>query len=188
MKNYTGKKLEKYVVSENISGVGKSSLLERISKGAGNIKDWASSASAGWVFYTPIMTPIEYYGAGMDGLEVLTSRLFNGILGHSIGLPLYQKSKEIMYKTFKVSEKSSKLKKGIVNALAFAPVHPPTYALLLTFSGASLEEMKIALPAGLAVVMATSPVFSPFMEWWRTKVLKQKSTYEKAGTSKENKK
>lgn len=182
-RDYGGRELNESGVVRDNQEPNKLSLLERLSGRTHQIKDWVSSASAGWVFYTSAMTPIEYYGVGMSGPEVLKSRIINAMLGHSIGLPLYQKSKEIMYRAFKVSEESSRLKKRAVDALAFVPVHPPTYAFFLACSGVSLEEMKTAIPAGLAVVIATSPVFSPFMEWWRTKVLRQKSTYEKVDLS-----
>ncbi len=155
-----------------------SSLLKKVKHVGATVKDIAASTTAGWVAYTPIMAPIEYFWAGMDGGEVLKTRAMAGF-GHLIGLPLYQKSREYFGRKFNVTEDSSKLKKRALNALAFVPVHPPTYALFLALSGASLEEMKYALPAGLAVVMVTSPIFTPFMEFWRTKVFKEKPTLKK---------
>ena len=155
-----------------------SSLVTKVKHIAAGAKDIAASTTAGWIAYTPIMAPIEYFWAGMDSEEVLKTRLMTGF-AHLIGLPLYQKSKEYFGRKFNVTEESSKLKKGALNALAFVPIHPPTYAFFLGLSGASLEEMKYAIPAGLAVVMATSPAFAPFMEFWRTKVFKQKPTLQK---------
>ena len=164
-------------VSEN-SRKKESSLLKKVKKMGAVAKNIAASTTAGWVAYTPIMAPIEYFWAGMDGGEVLTTRVMTGF-AHLIGLPLYQKSREYFGKKFNVTEESSKLKKRLLNALAFVPTHPPTYALFLVLSGTSLEEMTRAIPAGLTVVMATSPIFTPFMEFWRTKVFKQTPTLRK---------
>jgi len=147
-------------------------------------KNWAASASAGWTFYTPIMIPIEYFFADMEATEVVASR-FLAILGHTIGLPPYQKVREFLGRKFNVREESSKLAKRVINAVSFIPTHPPTYALMLLGAGMiagdgmSLDKMQYALPAGLAVVMGTSPVFSPFMEFWRTRVFKMEPTYKK---------
>src|SRR3989344_7404091 len=140
------------------------------------IKNCMASTTAGWVAYTPIMAPIEYFHAGMDWDEVGVARLCAGF-GHLIGLPPYQKVREYLGRIFDIGE-NNKWKQRIVNAVSFVPTQPPTYTLMLYMAGASLDEMKYAIPAGLGVVIATSPLFTPFMEFWRKKVWKIKPTYK----------
>ena len=147
-------------------------------------KNFVASTTAGWVAYTPIMTPIEHYYSGMDWDEVGLTRLIAGF-GHLIGLPPYQKVREYLGRKFDVGEDDT-IKQGIVNAVSFVPTHPPTYALILAGGGASWDEMAASIPIGLGVVMVTSPVFAPFMEFWRTKVFGMEETY-KENDNEENK-
>tara|TARA_Y100000310_G_C20702951_1_gene831778 strand:- start:1858 stop:2271 length:414 start_codon:yes stop_codon:yes gene_type:complete len=105
------------------------------------LKNWAASTSAGWVFYTPIMAPIEYCFAEMETEEVIASR-FLAILGHTLGLHPYQKTREFLGKKFTVVEESGKFVKNVINAVSFAPTQPFIYAGMLACAGASIEEMQ----------------------------------------------
>jgi len=168
-------------VGDETSGDGNDVLLEKnlplIQRAKEVLKNFTASATAGWTFYTPIMVPIERYWADMEWDEVGKSRLASAFIGHLIGLPLYQKARKIISKRFNVTKESSNLAKRVVNAVAFMPVHPLTYGAMLAVAGTSWDEAKYALPAGLGTVMATSPVFAPFMEMWRTKVWGMEPTY-----------
>jgi hypothetical protein len=140
------------------------------------LRSFAASTTAGWIMYTPIMAPIEHFYAEMEWDEVGISRLMSSV-GHLLGLPLYQKCREIIGNGLNLKENGSKWVKRAVNAASFIPSHPPTYAIMLAVAGTSWDETMAAIPAGLGAVMLTSPVFAPWMEYWRTKVWGMKPTY-----------
>lgn len=157
------KRLEEYhpLSSEQTSlnpKTEKKSLYEKVKDLAAN---YIVDVSSGWTFFTPIYGAMESFVVGMDSEKVLKSRLA-GLVGHAIAMRPTGLLRNALAKKWNVTKESPFYKKWAVNACAQTPIQAVIYTGMLIYSGASLDEIKVALPIGLAIAF---PLFEPF-GWW----------------------
>ncbi len=130
------------------------------------IKNYIIDTSAALSFWTPIMTSIEYFGAGMDSEEVLKSRLAATTVHMTIARP-YGKLRQWVADKMGANTESSQSKKFAIDTLAMISTQAPLYAGILYFSGASLQEVVVALPTGLAVGAVSGRPYGYCLDKWR---------------------
>ncbi len=130
------------------------------------VKNYVVDTTAGISFYTPIMAVSEYFIGGMDSYEVLKSRLFAGACYCVIMRPL-GKFRRWYANLWNADPESSQLKKFLVDASATVITQIPLYSTILYSSGASLDEITKALPAGIAIGAATGRPFCYFWDKYR---------------------
>lgn len=155
----------------NITGLQKSreGLYQRIKRKS---TDYLVDVSAGWIFFTPIYTAMEHYIAGMDSGEVFKSRSA-GLVAHAIAMRPTGMLRNALANKWNVTKESPWYKKVAVNVCAGTPIQAMMYSGMLAYSGASMDEIAVALPTGLAMAI---PLFEPFGRWmdtWR-KIWKKK--------------
>ena len=164
--------LERVIEESNQSDVSYNPPKEKRSRYAsmkelGNLAtDYLVDVSAGWTFFTPIYAAMEHYVAGMDSGEVIDSRTA-GLVAHAIAMRPNGLLRNALAKKWNVTKQSPFYKKWAVNACAQTPIQAVMYTGMLAYSGASVKEIAIALPIGLAMAF---PLFEPFGRWmdkWR---------------------
>jgi hypothetical protein len=130
------------------------------------LKDYLVDTSAIISFYTPLMASVEF-SAGMDLQEVSYSRLYSMMFHSAFGRP-YGKYRDWFANKFNTNKDSSKTKKFMVDTSALMLWQIPNYSLILYASGASLEEITLALPLGLTVGAISGRPYGYFLDKWRT--------------------
>ena len=128
-------------------------------------KNYLVDTSAAIMVYTPLMASVEYF-SGMDSDEILKSRLFAAAANTIITRP-YTIFREWWAKQWKADAKSSKTKKFLVDTSAMVMVQTPLYSGILYSSGASLEDIAVALPSGLIVGALSGRPFGYVLDKWR---------------------
>lgn len=129
-------------------------------------KRYLVDTSAGWLFYTPVMAASEYFIAGMDGGEIGEARLAGALVQAAVMRP-YGRFRDYWKSTWNVTPESSRMKKFLVDTTATLLFQTPVYAGILYASGASLREIAVALPTGLAVSAASGRPYGCVIDRWR---------------------
>lgn len=141
------------------------------------LRNYAVDTSATIGFYTPIMAAIEHFAAGMDSEEVLKSRLFAAAYHLAFARP-YGKFRQQWADLWDADETSSKTKKYCMDTSAMILIQTPVYSAILYLSGASLQEIAVALPVGLTIGALSGRPFGYVLDKWR-KVWGTKPTLDK---------
>lgn len=131
------------------------------------IKNYLVDTTAALSFWTPIMASIEYFGAGMDSEEVLKSRLAAAAVHATIARP-YGKLRQWIADKLHTNAQSSQSKKFAIDTLAMILTQAPLYSTILYCSGASLKEVAVALPTGLAIGAVSGRPYGYVLDKWRT--------------------
>jgi len=131
-----------------------------------SLTNYIVDVSAGWTFFTPTYAAMEYLITGMSSEEVLKSRLA-GLVAHSIAMRPTGLLRNKLAKKWGVTKQSRFYKKWAVNACAQTPIQAVLYTSMLLYSGASPEEISVALPLGLAIAFPLSEPFGRWMDRWR---------------------
>lgn len=122
--------------------------------------------SAGISFYAPIMATGEHFLAGMDGPEVLKSRLGSAVMQLICMRPIGM-LRNASAKYFGLIKESPWYQKTASDVASTLAIQLPTYALALHYSGASLEEGTKALALGSVVTTVSGRLFGRYMDGWR---------------------
>jgi len=148
------------------------------------------------VSYSLIAGATTDYASGLRGLGIVASRAY----GTAINVPTgaaYGKWRNFLYRKTKTTDKSSKLRKGAVECLAFGTFQVPLYATVIAFGSLASHltqgEVKVDLDKigkGAAILTCISPLIGPTMGLWSEGVRKLfdlKSAPRKARDSLEQK-
>ena len=146
----------------------------------------------GLVTYSLLAGAITDYASGLRGLGIVASRAYGTAINLPTGAP-YGKYRNFLYKKTKTTDKSSKVRKYLVELLAFDTFQVPLYATVIGFgslvSNLSKGELKIdfdKVQNGVAILTAVSPLVGPtvglYMESVR-KLFNLKSAPRKARES-----
>lgn len=139
--------------------------LEETIESVTKLKSYLVDSIATTLFYTPLMALTEYL-SGMDPEEIVQTRSY-GVISHLIiGRP-YGIFREWWINFWNTTSSSSFQQKLLVETSARLIMQTPVYATLLYASGASLGEIALALPSGLAMAIATGRPFGYFLDKWR---------------------
>ncbi|PIN80848.1 hypothetical protein COV11_03100 [Candidatus Woesearchaeota archaeon CG10_big_fil_rev_8_21_14_0_10_30_7] len=125
-----------------------------------------ADTSLAHIVFTPICAFNEYVLAGIDGEEVLKARAIGLIVG-TVTTRAYTCFADKLLKWCDVNEQSSSTKKYLIEIIGGHIIHAPIYTGLLKFSGASWEEIAIALPATIAMGTLTTRPFRYALNKWR---------------------
>ena len=152
-------------------------LTTNLRKHRDEIKNYFIDITASITFYTPIMAPMEYFIADMSGEEVLKSR------SSAIGIAFLAARPNGIFRDWwarklNATPESSRIKKILVDASALVVFQIPTYTTILTLSGASLSEIIVALPMGIAIGATFGRPYGYYLDKWR-KLWGGKPTLEK---------
>ncbi|MBN2566695.1 L-alanine exporter AlaE [Candidatus Woesearchaeota archaeon] len=115
------------------------------------------------LFMTPVMSLSEII-AGLEGSQSLKARALALGVNFFVAMPYNSWFKPLVYEWMHVTETSSDAMRGLANRAAFALHQIPLYAGILAVSGASLEQMAVVLPTGVAVGTAIAGRFQRFMD------------------------
>lgn len=129
-------------------------------------KNYIVDTTAGISFYTPIMAASEYFIGGMSSDEVLKSRLSAAVY-HSVMRRPLGKFRQWYADMWHADAKSSFMKKFLIDTSVTVILQIPVYSAILYSSGASMEEITKALPAGIAIGASTGRPFGYFLDKWR---------------------
>ena len=138
-------------------------VLRTIKKEA---RGYAVDTSAGLIFYNPLQAANEYFIAGLEPKEVLSTRLGMSVVGLFASRP-YGKFREYWAKRCKTNPDSSRLRKFITDASGSLIFYAPIYSAILGISGASSEEIALALPVGMTTAIITGRPYGWFLDKWR---------------------
>ena len=153
-------------VHEEASGSSTSERKGFYHRAKEGVANYLVDVSAGWTFFTPIYAAMEHYVADMDSEKVFSTRTA-GLVAHAIAMRPTGILRNKLAKKWNVTKESSWYKKTAVNVCAGTPIQAVMYTGMLVYSGASMEEVAVALPTGLAMAI---PLFEPFGRWmdkWR---------------------
>lgn len=129
-------------------------------------RDYVIDTTSSIVFFTPIMALMEYFIAGMTGSAVLTSRIIAIVIGVLLAR-VYGIFREWWAAYTKTNRESSKERKFIVDTSARVLFQLPTYPVFLFIAGASVHQVLIALPTGIAIGIASGRPYGYFLDVWR---------------------
>ena len=138
-------------------------ILKTIKKEA---KGYMTDTSAALIFYNPIFAANEYFVGGLESEEVLSTRIGMSIAGLFISRP-YGKFREYWAKRCKTNPDSSRLRKFVTDVSGNLLFTTPIYSTIMWASGASPEEMTLALPAGLTAATIVGRPYGWFLDKWR---------------------
>ncbi len=130
------------------------------------LEEYLIDTSAIISFYTPLMASIEV-SSGMSFDEVCRSRMYS-ILFHTFAGRTYGKFRSYYAQQWNANSESSQMRKLFIDTSALVLFQIPNYSLILYASGASLEEITVALPAGLTVGALSGRPYGFFLDRWRT--------------------
>ncbi len=82
---------------------------------------------------------------------------------------LYGKFREYWAKRCKTDADSSRLRKFVTDTFGGLIFYTPIYSAMMGLSGASPEEIALALPAGLTIGTMMSRPYGLFLDKWRKK-------------------
>ena len=131
-----------------------------------DVLEYVVDCSAATTFYTPLFIGIEGLVAGMDSEEIVQSRAFATVTHFSVMRP-YGLFRQWTADKFGLSKESNPLVKFGFDTTAFVFFQIPCYTGILKLAEASWDEVKIALPAGIAIGIITGRPFGYFMDKWR---------------------
>lgn len=152
--------------SQNTYSSLRNNITTYLHKYQEGIKNYFIDITASITFYTPIMAPMEYFIADMSGEEVLKSR------SSAIGIAFLAARpngifREWWARKWNATPESSRIKKILVDTSSLMVFQIPTYITILTISGASLSEIVVALPTGLAIGVTAGRPYGYFLDKWR---------------------
>lgn len=127
--------------------------------------DYATDVTASWTFYTPAYGIIEYF-AGMDAQEITKARVMSLAVHAGIGRPV-GKIRNALANKWEVTKESPWYKQIGVNVCSVMPIQAVLYSSMLIASGASKEEIAVALPTGLVIGLGLSEPYGRWMDIWR---------------------
>jgi hypothetical protein len=145
----------------------------------------------GNVTYPLVVGSALDYAAGLRGWGIVASRTY----ATGINLPtgaLYGKWRNLIFRLTRTTDKSSKLRKSIVDLLSFNTFQVPLYSSVVAV-GSLISEGKVdweKVGHGAEYLAMISPFVGPTMGWYMDglrKLFKLKSASTKAGESLENK-
>ncbi|MBW2990926.1 L-alanine exporter AlaE [Candidatus Woesearchaeota archaeon] len=140
-------------------------------------RGYIADTSAALVFGNIVYGANEYFIGGLEPNEVLKTRLGMSFMGLFISRP-YGKFREFWAKLLKTDAESSKLKKFVTDVTGNVAYYSPVYAGIMTLSGASIEEIAKALPAGIVIGFISGRPMGWFMDKSR-KLFKVKPVLDK---------
>lgn len=136
-------------------------IAETVKKEA---RGYISDVFSGTLFYTPIMGANEYFIAGMELDEVLSTRGGMVVTNMFIGRP-YGKFRDFWArKVMRADANSSRLKKWATDITAPIMFYAPVYAAMMKMSGASWEETGTALATGMTIVTLSGRPYGWFLD------------------------
>ena len=127
--------------------------------------DYATDVTAAWIFYTPTYGIIEYF-AGMESKEIMKARGMSLVVHAAIGRPVGNLRNILVDKGI-VTKESPWYKQIGVNVCSVLPIQAVLYSSMLVASGASKEEIAVALPTGLAIGLGLTEPFGRWRDIWR---------------------
>lgn len=156
---------------ESLKGIGLESIVDESKSETAktkkfNFKEYMVDTSSAWMFYNPLMASVEAIIAGMDYDEILKSRLCGSIV-HAVAFRGFAKFKRWYAKKLGITPEDPKLKKFFVDLSHMLMTQTPSYTTILLAAGASIDEMLAALPAGLAIGLASAVPYGYFSDKWR---------------------
>ena len=151
----------------------------------------------GLVSYSLVVGAGMDYSAGLRGFGILASRAY----GTAINIPtgaLYGKWRNFVYRKSRTTDKSSKLRKGVTELVAFNTFQVPLYATVIAVGSLasnllSKGEFEIDIDkvfTGAEHLAMVSPLIGPTLGWYTEglrKIFGLKSAPRKARESLENK-
>ena len=140
-------------------------ILRTIKKEA---KGYMTDTSAALMFYNPLLAANEYFIGGLEPEEVLSTRIGMSITG-LFASRLYGKFREYWAKRCKTDADSSRLRKFVTDVSGNLIFYTPIYSTIMWTSGASPEEIALALPAGLTTGTIMARPYGWFLDKWRKK-------------------
>lgn len=138
-------------------------ILETVKREA---KGYMADTSAVFLFYNPILAANEYFLGGLEPKEVLTTRISMSIAGLFTSR-LYGKFREYWAKKCKTNPDSSRLRKFVTDTTGIVVFYTPIYSAGMLLSGASAEEIAVALPAGTVIGALTGRPYGWCLDKWR---------------------
>lgn len=150
---------------EEISPIAKESDSLRKKTFYQSFTDYATDVTAAWTFYTPAYGIIEYF-AGMDSKEIMKARGMSLVVHAAIGRPV-GKLRNALADRWGITKESPWYKQVGVNICSVMPIQAVLYSSMLVASGASKEEIAVALPTGLAIGLGLTEPFGRWMDIWR---------------------
>lgn len=121
----------------------------------------------GNVSYSLVVGSLLDYVSGLRGLGIVTSRTYATGVNTTTG-GLYGKWRNFVFKVTKTSDSSNKLKKYLVDLLAFNTAQVPIYASAVAL-GSFVSEGKVDLEKvtnGARNLAIISPLIGPTMGWY----------------------
>jgi len=115
------------------------------------------------LFIAPMMYLSETL-CGLEGSQSLKSRAIAFGVNFFVAMPYNNWFKPKVYELMGVDEFSPDYKKDLANRVAFAAHQLPLYLGILATAGATIEQIAVALPTGVAVGIATAGKFQKFMD------------------------
>ena len=131
-----------------------------------DVTSYVVDCSSASVFYNPLLLGVEGCVAGMDALEIAASRAAATVTHFTIMRP-YGIFREWSANKLGITKDSHPLSKTVFDTTAFVAFQIPCYWAILTFSGASPDEIKTALPLGTALGVITGRPYGKFLDGWR---------------------
>lgn len=135
------------------------------------------------MFLTPMMYSTEIL-SGLENSQSLKSRAISAGVQFLIAEKYNNWFKPKVYDLLRVNESSPEYKKDMANRTAFALHQIPLYLGILSASGATMEQIAITLPTGVAVGVACAGKFQKFMDkasdFIENKYYKTKDTVSKS--------
>ncbi len=132
----------------------------------------ASVDIAGNITYSLLVGTMLDYSAGLSPAGIAVSRASATVINAAIGGP-YGWWREQTFKAAKTNEDSTKLRKTLVDLLAFNTFQVPMYAGVLAI-GSLISEGEVnwdRITHGCAYLSAASPLIAPtlgmYMDWFR---------------------
>lgn len=131
------------------------------------VKNYLVDTSAGSIYYTALMIPVEL-GIFLGDMEKLTkSRLY--AIGVGVATHWFYRLFRQWWATsvWHAGPESSKWKKRGVEFTARLTFQVPLYIGGLIYADATRKESYIAVPVGLILGIATASYYGKFLERWR---------------------
>ena len=127
------------------------------------LRRYIASVTATTSFFTPLSGINEYFIAGMEGDEVLQTRLISAGVNFFYG-GIYGWFRGKWANFWNTDANSSRLRKLIVDTTGNVTLGVPTYIGILASSGASAKEIAATLPGLFTLVIVTGRPFGWYMD------------------------
>jgi len=143
------------------------SRLEKLVRTARTeFKEYLVDTSASLIYANTIFGAGEYFIARMEPDELLRTRIGMSLIGCVIYRP-FGKIREYWARFWDTDAKSSKAKKFLTDVSGNVAFFAPIYTGVMYLSGASWQEMCMALPAGMLTATITARPYGMFLDRWR---------------------